>query len=67
MKNIIIIIILFIFIIGGVFAWQYFEAPKETEKVCVDNCGNGICEEIVCMAIGCPCPETKETCPQDCK
>ncbi|MFZ2970362.1 MAG: hypothetical protein WA063_04400 [Minisyncoccia bacterium] len=30
------------------------------------NCGNGVCEEVVCMAIGCPCPETPETCPEDC-
>jgi len=34
---------------------------------CKDLCGDGICQEIVCMAIGCPCPETQNTCPQDCK
>lgn len=34
---------------------------------CKDLCGDGICQEIVCMAIGCPCAETKETCPEDCK
>jgi hypothetical protein len=33
---------------------------------CKDLCGDGICQEFVCMAIGCPCAETKETCPQDC-
>lgn len=38
----------------------------EDIRSCQDNCGNGICEEIVCMAIGCPCSETKESCPQDC-
>lgn len=36
-------------------------------KLCVDMCGNGSCEEIVCMAEGCPCSETSESCPQDCK
>ena len=34
---------------------------------CKNLCGNGKCEEIVCMAIGCPCAETAESCPQDCK
>ena len=34
---------------------------------CKNLCGDGICQEIVCMAIGCPCPETPENCPQDCK
>jgi len=24
------------------------------EYVCEDLCGNGVCNEIVCMAIGCP-------------
>jgi hypothetical protein len=35
-------------------------------SLCIDNCGNGVCEEIVCMGEGCPCPETAETCPEDC-
>ena len=34
---------------------------------CVDECGNGACEEVVCEAIGCPCAETAESCPEDCK
>lgn len=34
---------------------------------CKDLCGNGRCEEMVCMAIGCPCAETADSCPQDCK
>ena len=40
---------------------------NKKEKFCTDMCGNGICEEIVCMAIGCPCPENENTCPADCK
>lgn len=35
-------------------------------KGCKDLCGNGRCEEIVCMAIGCPCAESHATCPKDC-
>lgn len=33
---------------------------------CVDRCGDNICQEVVCLAIGCPCAETPVTCPQDC-
>ncbi len=42
---------------------------SEAERIpgCKDLCGDGVCQEIVCMAIGCPCPETPETCPEDCK
>lgn len=36
------------------------------EKSCKNSCGDKTCDETVCMAIGCPCAETKETCPQDC-
>ncbi|MEM7826813.1 MAG: DUF333 domain-containing protein [Candidatus Aenigmatarchaeota archaeon] len=36
-------------------------------KGCENLCGDGICQRIVCMALGCPCPETAESCPQDCK
>lgn len=34
--------------------------------ICVDMCGNGICEEMVCMGEGCPCAETPVSCPADC-
>ncbi|MBU0731480.1 hypothetical protein KKC88_01200 [Patescibacteria group bacterium] len=41
--------------------------PENPEgKSCEDLCGDGVCQEIVCMAIGCPCPETPENCPADC-
>ena len=40
---------------------------NEDSGTCKNLCGNGVCEEIVCMAIGCPCAETPATCPQDCK
>jgi hypothetical protein len=41
-------------------------APRRYVGVCRDLCGDGVCQEIVCMAVGCPCPETSQTCPQDC-
>lgn len=30
-------------------------------------CGDSICQEVVCTAIGCPKPETPQSCPQDCQ
>ena len=44
-------------------------AKKETlvgNKICIDSCGNGLCEEIVCLGEKCPCAESKTTCPKDC-
>lgn len=41
--------------------------PKESYVGCKDLCGDGICQEIVCLAIDCPCAETVGSCPQDCK
>ena len=46
------------------------EPPKTVspdDPICVDACGNGSCEEIVCLGTGCPCAETPETCPADCR
>ncbi len=40
---------------------------KAEEEACQDECGNGACQETVCMAVGCPCSETAANCPQDCK
>jgi hypothetical protein len=40
--------------------------PEDCAATCVDRCGDGTCDEIVCMAIGCPCAETPESCPEDC-
>ena len=40
---------------------------RNTERACKDLCGNGRCEEMVCMAVGCPCAESHASCPTDCK
>ena len=45
------------------------ESPKEkpsAARACVDKCGDGECQEMVCQAIGCPCSETEDSCPEDC-
>jgi len=62
---ILIVVVLAVIVIGGV--WWCSQTPTEGEKICQDRCGNEICEEVVCLAVGCPCPETKESCPQDCE
>lgn len=41
------------------------EGPNP-EEACEDLCGDGICQEVVCLGVGCPCPETPESCPEDC-
>ncbi|HCP08304.1 MAG TPA: hypothetical protein DIT25_00685 [Candidatus Moranbacteria bacterium] len=46
--------------------------PKCEFASCPENkvdssCGDGICQDMACLAIGCPEPETAENCPQDCK
>ncbi|MFO0416581.1 MAG: hypothetical protein ACK5Y6_04770 [Pseudomonadota bacterium] len=46
---------------------QIFLQPSEaSDSPCVDRCGDGVCQEMVCMAVGCPCAETPESCPKDC-
>lgn len=50
---------------GVIFVDQ--RAELEGRKPCTDLCGDGVCQEIVCMAIGCPCAESAQSCPQDCK
>lgn len=48
--------------------WEFFRGEcKKGERFCKDLCGDGIYQEVVCMEVGCPCPETPATCPDDCK
>lgn len=48
--------------------WDFLRGDcKKGERFCKDLCGDGICQEIVCMAVGCPCAETPESCPKDCE
>jgi hypothetical protein len=41
--------------------------PEGGGSACKDLCGDGVCQEIVCQALGCPCAETASTCPKDCR
>lgn len=43
------------------------ERVENLKRTCKNLCGDGVCQEIVCQAIGCPCAETARTCSQDCK
>jgi uncharacterized protein len=39
------------------------EAPGQN---CKNLCGDGVCQEIVCLSTGCPCAENAATCQSDC-
>ncbi len=44
-------------------------SPKglaERGKACVDKCGDGVCQEVVCLGGSCPCAESASSCPKDC-
>ena len=47
--------------------------PKEgkgiadsVKSLCTNHCGDGTCQEMVCMGEGCPCAESISNCPTDC-
>ncbi|MFH1894344.1 MAG: hypothetical protein ABH813_00340 [Patescibacteria group bacterium] len=42
------------------------QEQNEEGEACQNKCGDGACQEVVCMAIDCPCSENKENCPEDC-
>jgi hypothetical protein len=42
------------------------QTNEDMQNACVDRCGDGNCDEIVCQAEGCPCAETELSCPEDC-
>jgi len=47
--------------------WAFMRKEcKIGQKLCKDYCGDGICQEIVCMAVGCPCAEGPQNCLIDC-
>jgi hypothetical protein len=41
--------------------------PERNKDYCQDLCGDGVCQAVVCLAIGCPCPEDVRSCPSDCR
>ena len=50
----------------GVILSKPSRGPSEPASICENLCGDGICQEIVCLASGCPCAESAVSCPQDC-
>lgn len=47
--------------------WKFFRGEcKKGDNICKNLCGDGICQEIVCMGQGCPCAETPANCAKDC-
>ena len=52
---------------GNVFQAVKSDSGKKAPRLCDDKCGNGQCEEMVCMGEGCPCAESAGSCPEDCK
>ncbi len=36
------------------------------QSICVDKCGDGVCQKEVCTGADCPCIETLQSCPEDC-
>lgn len=48
--------------------WDFFRGDcQRGELFCKDLCGDQKCQEIVCQAVGCPCAESLQTCPEDCQ
>lgn len=48
--------------------WDFFRREcKKGKRFCKDFCGDGTCQEVVCMAVGCPCAESSNLCPKDCE
>jgi len=62
---VILAVLLTILVLTG---WCFFCPGEEAEegKICVNSCGDNVCQEVVCQGTGCPCAETEQFCPQDC-
>ncbi|HXG27541.1 MAG TPA: hypothetical protein VNJ47_01660 [Nevskiales bacterium] len=46
---------------------RFVQTLPEPPSICQDQCGDGQCQEVVCLGSGCPCAETVQSCPQDCR
>lgn len=52
--------------IPGMAKDPFSDSSKEKPKGCINRCGDGQCDELVCQAVGCPCAESPASCPKDC-
>lgn len=66
--KILLVIIFSLFLASLIsFFLQKGVIKKEKENdLCVDLCGDNICQELVCFGSHCPCPESSITCQKDC-
>ncbi len=44
----------------------YTSGGSTSKALCNNLCGDGICQEIVCLGTGCACAESVDSCPKDC-
>ena len=51
---------------GQTFTEKIEVATTTPTEICQDSCGDGICQQIVCMGGDCPCAETAQNCAKDC-
>ncbi|MCX6730063.1 MAG: hypothetical protein NT058_01005, partial [Candidatus Portnoybacteria bacterium] len=61
---IVIAVLLLVLIGGGIYLFVLKGNGPLSQ--CVDSCGDGTCQEVVCQGTGCPCAETKNNCSEDC-
>lgn len=47
--------------------FKFLDSSPSASGSSKNQCGDGVCQEVTCAAIGCPVPETPQNCPQDCK
>lgn len=43
-----------------------FLTPDMNKQVCMDRCGDTVCDAFVCQGTDCPCAEDYYRCPADC-
>ncbi len=67
LKSLLVVSFVFAILIALLFLGKYPAQVQLSPSGCINTCGNGICETIVCMSLGCSCSETIHLCPQDCK
>ncbi len=46
---------------------RFIQPMPDPPAICTARCGDGQCQEMVCLGSGCPCAETAASCPQDCR
>lgn len=67
-RPILVVIFIFCLLIGvGYIGTLKGIRPVSNHNLCVNACGDGTCQNFVCLGQGCFCSENPVTCAQDCK